>query len=119
MRMWMVEPKILCRKHLLGEHLECHMFLGAMQRSKNLDGFIKGNLFEVDSLFFRHLLLSQEMEDRKYNHKSPLNLGTYIRTKKLYSNRTIDIERSLVDLIGRCPECKKRLEEEYNASSLF
>jgi len=24
MRMWMVEPKLLCKKHLLGEHNEIH-----------------------------------------------------------------------------------------------
>lgn len=30
MRMWMVDPKIMCRKHLLGEHLELHMLAGCI-----------------------------------------------------------------------------------------
>ena len=113
MRMWMVNPKILCRKHLLGEHVECHMFLGAMQHNKNLDGYINNNLFEVDQLFYRHIELSQEMEDRGYKHKSPLNLGVYVERRKNYKNVKIDTELSLTDLIVRCPECRKRMEEFY------
>lgn len=111
MRMWMVNPKILCRKHLLGEHVECHMFLGSMRTKMKLDGYIDNNLFEVDQLFYRHLELSQEMEDRGYKHKSPLNLGIYVERRKLYKNVKIDMEQSLNDLINRCPECRKRMEE--------
>ena len=40
MRMWMLPPKGLCRKHLLGEHVELHMLLGSMRRGKNIDGFL-------------------------------------------------------------------------------
>jgi hypothetical protein len=25
--MWMVDPRIMCRNHLLGEHAEIHMFV--------------------------------------------------------------------------------------------
>ena len=28
MRMWMVNPGFMCNKHLLGEHVECHMLVG-------------------------------------------------------------------------------------------
>jgi len=28
MRMWMLNPKALCRKHLMGEHVEIHMLVG-------------------------------------------------------------------------------------------
>lgn len=34
MRMWVVNPKILCRKHLLGEHVELHMATGHLQRGR-------------------------------------------------------------------------------------
>jgi hypothetical protein len=30
MRMWMVPPKVMCRKHLLGEHVEIHMLAGSL-----------------------------------------------------------------------------------------
>ena len=34
MRQWMVDPRLLCRKHLLGEHVENHMFIGTLKRVK-------------------------------------------------------------------------------------
>ena len=111
MRMWMVDPRIMCRKHLLGEHVEAHMFFGCITRNKNLSGYINNNLLEIQSLFFRHIELSQEMEDRHYNHKSVMNLGAYLDHYKNYENVKIDKERSLADLLSRCPECRKRKEE--------
>ena len=30
MRMWGVDPKQMCRQHLLGEHVELHMQAGAV-----------------------------------------------------------------------------------------
>ena len=32
MRDWKVNPKLLCRQHLLGNHLEVHMFVGTLRR---------------------------------------------------------------------------------------
>lgn len=111
MRMWMVDPKIMCKKHLLGEHVETHMFMGCMAKGKKLQGYIDNNLFEVQSLFYRHLELSQEIEDRGYKHKSVMNLGNYLLHYKKYTNVKIDREQSLSDLLDRCSECRKRKEE--------
>lgn len=41
MRMWKVNPKNMCRQHLLGEHVECHMFVGAILKGISLSGYIK------------------------------------------------------------------------------
>ena len=38
MRMWMLPPECMCRKHLLGEHVELHMLLGSMRRGKSIEG---------------------------------------------------------------------------------
>ena len=35
MRMWLVNPALLCRQHLLGEHVEMHMFAGHI-----LEGYV-------------------------------------------------------------------------------
>ena len=43
MRMWMLPPETMCRKHLLGEHVELHMLLGSLRRGKNIDGFLAGS----------------------------------------------------------------------------
>ena len=47
MRMWMIDPKMLCKKHLLGEHVELHMFVGTINKNKKLDGYKKNGLVEV------------------------------------------------------------------------
>jgi len=50
MRMWMLPPETMCRKHLLGEHVELHMLLGSLRRGKNIDGFLAGKLVDPRSL---------------------------------------------------------------------
>ena len=40
MRMWMLPTAGMCRKHLLGEHVELHMLLGSLRRGKNIEGFL-------------------------------------------------------------------------------
>ena len=36
MRMWLVPPSHMCRKHLLGEHVELHMLLGTLKKGKSI-----------------------------------------------------------------------------------
>ena len=72
MRLWLVDPKLLCRKHLLGEHVECHMFVGALNKGKSVKGFLRNGLFHGPALKNRHEELAAEIERRGYNHKSPL-----------------------------------------------
>ena len=72
MRQWMVDPSIMCQKHLCGEHLEHHMLLGTLRKGIKVDGYLKNNLFEPRSLFERHKAISEEMIRRGYKHQSPL-----------------------------------------------
>lgn len=103
MRMWMVAPEIMCRKHLLGEHVEIHMIVGALRKHKNLTGYFKPVvLIELESLQLRHNQLVKEMERRGYNHKSPLPDYVYTRSDK------VDVNRSLLDLLNRCSQCEER-----------
>ena len=48
--MWMVEPKKMCRKHLMGEHVEIHMLIGSMRKGKSIKGFIDNGLLEISQL---------------------------------------------------------------------
>lgn len=106
MRMWMVEPRGMCRKHLLGEHVECHMIAGSLIKRKQLDGFVDKNCLELRSLGPRHLALSQEMERRGYNHASPMPewIRFEVSEKVLYSK--VDRAASLAELHRRCQECR-------------
>ena len=74
MRMWMVDPKKMCRKHLLGEHVEIHMMAGTLLKGRSIDGFLERGLLEPQSARKRHDALAAEMQARGYNHASPLPL---------------------------------------------
>lgn len=110
MRMWMVDPIILCRKHLMGEHLEHHMFVGHIKKKKGVCGYLKNNCFEPRALFLRHQQLAEQMLIRGYQHKSELPECdiSYLTTEQQCCK--IDVEMSLKDLLSRCPECRKRYE---------
>jgi hypothetical protein len=102
--MWMVNPKILCRQHLLGEHLEIHMFVGALNKKKAVRGYLQGGFLEVHNLFSRHAELAEEMEQRGCEHHSEVD-G---RWKKAEKDGSVDREASLQELINRCQKCKSR-----------
>ena len=101
----MVDPKILCRQHLLGEHVESHMFLGTITKGKSIQGYLDRGLIEVHNLAARHDQLAQEMTARGYNHQS-----SFAADFQHGCLGVVDKERSLQDLIGRCPRCKKRYD---------
>jgi hypothetical protein len=105
--MWMVEPGLLCRKHLLGEHVECHMLEGSLRKGISVKGFVEKQLVEIQSLQSRHGLLAGEMVRRGYRHKSPL---AGIPDRGLSSEK-IDPRKSLRELQARCAECKNRIEK--------
>ena len=103
----MVNPSLLCSRHLGGEHVECHMFVGTINKNMCIEGYLKKGLVEVHSIKSRHDELAIEMTRRGYNHKSPLP------EFKSWTEGNIDIEGNLKELTSRCPECKKRIERYY------
>ena len=104
MRMWMVNPEILCRKHLLGEHVELHMLVGCIIKGKSIQGYLDTGLVETGSIYRRHNELTKEIKRRGYNHKSPLEI-----TEKVYPARgKVNVTKSLEDLSQRCKECTLR-----------
>lgn len=107
MRMWMINPKMMCTKHLLGEHVELHMFVGTLKIGKNVNGYLENNLLEPFSIPTRHFLLVQEIENRGFKHNSPLEwkdeyLNHLTLKQKLHK---VNVEQSLGDLVSRCPQC--------------
>jgi hypothetical protein len=101
--MWMVDPKFLCRKHLLGEHGEIH---------KHRHNFVKkhrmaGRLGQIEpiSMQRRHDELALELLKRGYNHNSPFEQPDVSYLPEMF----VDIEASIQDLKDRCEECRKLL----------
>ena len=113
MRMWLANPKIMCRQHLLGEHAECHAFVGSINKGIRLDGYIRNNLLEIKSLIERHRQLSDEMMHRGMKHLSTLPEPQIQNLSNDIINYKIDADRSLKDLLGRCNECNKRNQNIY------
>jgi hypothetical protein len=112
-RMWMVEPKIMCRQHLLGEHFETHVIATNIKRGRSIAGFIRNNIIEPRSVEKRHNELVAEMERRGMKHRSPLNFST-----EIYLDFKIDQEASLKLLLDRCPLCAERMRSIEKGSEL-
>lgn len=106
MRMWKVDPKLLCRQHLLGEHLEMHMFMGCIRNGTSIRGYIDKGLVEVDKILSRHDQLVNEMISRGYCHRSHLG-----GEELLWYEGNVCVEKNLEDLSNRCEECKERQNE--------
>jgi hypothetical protein len=109
MRMWMVNPAIMCKKHLLGEHVECHMLVSHLQRKRRITNYIKLNFLQPKSLRERHDQLASEMENRKMLHKSPLPKYDLSYLPEKHRTYTVNAEQSLIALSRRCSKCKERL----------
>jgi len=105
MRMWMIDPAILCRNHLLGEHGEIH------NKQHSIQGRIDGNAVEPLAMETRHDELAREMTLRGYNHKSPYELPDLSYLENAHREYKIDKIASLEMLVERCPECKNRYKE--------
>ena len=106
MRMWMLPPAGMCRKHLLGEHVELHMLLGSLRRSKNIEGFLTGGLVDPSQLFARHEELVGEMTRRGFKHSSPIDAQECTALAAGYSGRAIiNTAANAHDLCKRCPDC--------------
>lgn len=107
MRMWMCNPLILCKDHILGEHLELHMLEGSIKKNKNLGRFLTDKLVDPSQIQARHDILVQEFARRGYpsglDHKTPLHADGLI-----LQDNPIDTDKSLQDLLSRCEKCRER-----------
>lgn len=78
MRIWDVEPRHLCRQHLLGEHRELHGLWNILTRDlRGYRSHPETRRWEgrLAALYRRHDALVREMERRGYRHHSPLDAG--------------------------------------------
>jgi hypothetical protein len=107
MRQWQVDPRILCRQHLLGEHRELHALAGAVR--KGLTGMLTGlavkECIQLKDLEERHHELVAEMMKRGYQHNSPWPSDLH-----LPDLGQVNTAKSLDILLGRCVRCKARYE---------
>ena len=111
MRMWMINPKLLCNKHLLGEHGEIHKHRHNFVKRHKIDKRIELGQIEPSAMLIRHNELVLEMKTRGMNHQSPYEMPdiSYLPA----SQRTFKVNRSaaLEDLHRRCEACRGLSDE--------
>lgn len=108
--MWMIDVRLLCKNHLLGEHGEIHKHKHVFEKKWKINGRIKPFIAIVpQDMKIRHDELVGEMIRRGYNHKSPYEMPDISYLPEEYKNVKIDLSYNLLDLITRCLECHKRI----------
>jgi hypothetical protein len=118
MRMWMINPVILCDKHLRGEYVECLMFIGTFKRKLNIPGYVRNNLVEPLSIIDRFYELKNELIRREFNPTKNLDFDVclleYLKPEWLHAQ--VNVVNSLDDLIRRCDICCQKYEYliDYN-----
>ena len=104
MRMWNVNTGQMCNKHLLGEHVEMHMFVGTLNQKKSIQGYLDKGLVEVHNIKKRHEEIAGEMKKRGFNHKSDL------KRYKMDRIGTVDVKENKLELAKRCKDCRRKLK---------
>lgn len=111
MRIWGVPVTCMCKKHLMGEHVEMHMFKATIEAGKSVDGYVRDKLLDTHRVVERHELLVREMLFRGYNHTSGLYSITY--PPGFVERTSVDQNASELELARRCPDCRHLLECHY------
>lgn len=105
MRIWDLDPRRLCRNHLLGEHRELHCIwtvitLGKKGYSRHPETLRWHG--RLKALYARHTALVTEMESRGYHHKSPLDKR--LAAGRAVQDKFIDPPRRQLELL-RAKKC--------------
>jgi hypothetical protein len=116
MRMWMLDPKMLCTQHLFGEHYESHSIIGAIQKGRinSIKGLIRTGVVELPSIYSRHEELHKEMGIRKnktYDSQLPI--------VDIWETPKVNTFRSMRDLFVRCSNCRKLIQEYLGRGNLL
>ncbi|MCC6502584.1 MAG: pyrimidine dimer DNA glycosylase [Deltaproteobacteria bacterium] len=117
MRVWDIDQRLLCDRHLLGEHNEIHTIWSVI--TNNLKGYsnhpeTKRWRGSLKALYLRHEATAKEMERRGFNHKSPLDKRRAIG--KAIQDELIDpIEVQKMLLSEKDKECAERIRKGKGA----
>jgi len=110
----MIDPRIMCDKHLLGEHGELHKFLKSWEKQVSIQGRIQNNSIEPISYKSRHDLLAREMVLRGMNHQSPIEQPDFSYLPPDHLNYKVDTRESRKLLVTRCQRCRARAYELWD-----
>lgn len=110
MRIWDIDPALLCRKHLLAEHRELHGLWNILTKHGAKGGYSKHPetlrwIGKEKALYLRHELLVEEFRKRGYVHKTPLEsqLAVGSETQDVFVD---SLSEQIALLNGKPCECK-------------
>jgi len=109
MRMWLIDPRLLCMKHLKLEHKDLHSIVKNLNSGINLDLYIVRGDIDPSNVFTRHEIVEQELQLRGVYTNSPLHKFECKALETWYGKVNINLGRSLSDLSSACPSCHKRI----------
>lgn len=116
MRMWMIDPELMCMQHITGEHRELHALKASLERTKpkydncerhrkNLTTLAKKELIELKSLKERH----KELANHLKNHNSPIGkIPTLKYLPEEVAWAEVYEEKAIQDLINRPEACRPK-----------
>jgi hypothetical protein len=113
--MWMINPSLLCNKHLIGEHGEIHKHRHVFEKQYSVSGRISPVVqIQPQDMEKRHNELAKEMISRGFNHNSPYTQPdiSYLPEKDRYAK--VNLRQSKKDLMQRCFECNQRIQKRIN-----
>ena len=111
MKMWMVNPRLMCDKHLLGEHGELHKFMPSWGKQHSITG--REGAIEPRAYVQRHDDLAHEMTRRGMSHKSPIRPPDFSYLPVDQQVWQVSIVDSHEMLINRCPDCQEKSHENH------
>jgi hypothetical protein len=118
MRMWMIEPSLLCDKHLLGEHGELHKHRHNFEKKHSIKGRIEPVVqVEPSAMQSRHDELAAEMVKRGMNHRSPYEMPDISYLPVKHRQARVNVIKSIYDLGMRCEACRNRILSESKLSN--
>jgi hypothetical protein len=102
MRIWDVQPRHLCRKHLLAEHRELHGLWNILVKRGCQGGYSRHPetlrwVGKSRALYERHEALVREFARRGYRHRTPLDkrLASGAREQRVFIN-TLSEQKALL-----------------------
>lgn len=106
----MVDPRIMCKNHLLGEHKELHMLVGSLRAGIRLGRYLTDGLVDPSKIVERHDQIVEECRRRGWPsgfiHVTPIDV-----TGLTLVVNPVDAETALEDLLARCTQCWANYKE--------
>ena len=107
-RMWLVDPELMCKQHRLGEHKEIHDLVGFIR-----NGHIEKVQFHASrgQVFPQHISMRHEQLEAHDGLDSPISVPDVAEDLQMTEVTGRLLKHNRQELARRCDECAKKQEE--------